>query len=138
MASTTWTDEEYACVAAALLWPSSRQSVLVMGMFPAGALPFQLGGRLSALAETEKASALSLARQIEAAERELYAMASGCSQKLSVTRVGDIELDVRAGLAQRRQIIAEMRGRLALAVNFIVNPNAQNAPAGGISGTWSP
>lgn len=142
---TFWSDEEYAVIATALLYPASRRRVGVDGFFPTGyALSWQLDGRLMAIDETTKQGALSLARMINQGELGMIAgLLSGqgggaCGSRGAVLQVGDIKLDPRLARTERESTLTRARQLLGLMVGFDVNPNAQLTAAGGLGGTWRP
>lgn len=139
---TTWNDEEYATLAGALLYPEGRRAVVVSGYSPAVPLAWQLDSRLQQLGPEAKARALDLARQIRAAEEAMFQGAFGggsCAGagRGAVLQVGDIRLDPRLGRTERETVITRARQRLALMVDFPVNPNAHLDASGGINGRWS-
>lgn len=135
--TTSWTDEEYGRVAAALLWPRSRLSTVVLApLSPAVQIAFLLGPRLEGLDLQAKTDALTLADSILQAEAQRDVAAA---KSPHVTQVGDIRLDARLGQSVRAQSIEERRDRLASRVDFYVNPSAVRlGAAGGINATWSP
>lgn len=137
---TSWSDEEYALVAKALLYPGSRVAVVVSGYSGAVPIAWQLDGRLQQLTESTKQEALTLARQIHAGEESLFSGAfSSCGTgRGAVLQVGDIRLDPRLGRLERESLLQRARARLAALVDFCVNPNRPElAAGGGINGGWS-
>lgn len=141
---TTWTDEEFATVAGALLYPESRRAAVVSGYSPAVPMAWELDGRLQQLGPQAKARALVLAQQIRAGEAALLGAAlggdAGCGdfRDGAVIQVGDIKFDPRLGRTERESMLARARGLLASMVDFVVNPNAQLGVGGGINGTCGP
>lgn len=140
---TSWSDEEYAQVAKALLYPGSRVAVVVSGYSGAVPVAWQLDGRLQQLDSATKAEALTLARQIQAGEQALLDGAfgsGGCGGgRGAVLQVGDIRLDPRLGRMERESLLQRTRARLAALVDFCVNPNRPElAAGGGINGSWCP
>jgi hypothetical protein len=145
--TTSWLDDEYGRVATALLYPSSRRTVVVHGDFASSSSPiaYQLLGHIVELSEAAKAQALALADQINAAETRLLGQALGdCGSggsDLAVTRVSDITLDPRQGIALTQRLIARARARLSALVDFPVNVAsdlADGGGGGGINGNWRP
>ena len=142
---STWTDEEYATVAKALLYPGGRVRTIVSGYTPAAyALSWQLDARLQQLDEASKQDALTLARQVQAGEDALFAGAfggaGGCAGagRGAVLQVGDIKLDPRLGRTEREALLSRARERLAALIDFCINPNRTGLGAGGgINGTWA-
>jgi len=137
---TTWTNEEYAIVAGALLYPESRLAVVVSGVTPEAAFAYQLDGRLAQLGPEAKQRVLDLARQIRAGESALLAgmLGSSCgSQRGAVLQVGDIRLDPRLGRTEREALLSRARALLSSMVDWPVNPNTSLEAGGGINGRWS-
>lgn len=141
---TSWTDEEYATVATALLYPGGRLRTVVSGYQPASfPLGWQLDARLQQLDESAKQQALTLARQIQAGEEGLASSilgsSGGCAGgRGAVLQVGDIRLDPRLGRSEKEGILQRLRARLAALVDFEINPNRPDlAGGGGINGRWS-
>lgn len=142
MPPTSWTDEEYGLVAAALLYPGSRVAAVVSGYSGAVPIAWQLDGRLQQLSESAKQQALHLARQIQAGEAALAESilggAGGCAGgRGAVLQVGDIRLDPRLGRSEKETMLQRLRARLAALVDFEINPNRPDlAGGGGINGRW--
>ena len=139
---TTWTTEEYATLAGALLYPESRAAVVVSGVTPSDALGWQLDARLQQLGPEAKQRALALAEKIRQGEEALLSNllggAGGCGgQRGSVIRVGDIQLDPRLGRTERENALGRARALLSSMVDFPVNPNATVTSGGGINGRWA-
>lgn len=134
---TTWTDEEFAAVSEALLYPGARVATVLTGYSPAVAVAWQLDARLQMLDEGGKARAIEKARAINLAEQALLGKSLG-EADLDVIRVGEIQLNPQLGIDQTSRLIARARQRLASFVDFPVNPNASDNAGGGINGTWCP
>lgn len=140
-----WTDQEYAEVAEALLWPVSRSNVLTIGPTPAYLYGAHLDARLQQLDAISKARALELARQVRAIEDKRIAEVTGtggsCGSDIDIVQVGDIRFDHSTRQQRTDSMLGTLRGRLAALVDFWINPNAGGAGGGGagsISGTWRP
>jgi hypothetical protein len=127
---TSWTDEEFAKVSEALLYPGARVATVITGYSPAVAVAWELDARLQMLDEAGKARALQKAQAILLAEDSLLGKALSCEQ-LNVIRVGDIQFDPRLGIDQSGRLITRARELLSAFVDFPVNPNASGATGGG-------
>lgn len=137
MATTAWSDEEYARVAKALLWPPFRRAVVTIGYVSAtDQLNYALDAKLKQLGPADKVEALTLADRILVAN---LAYEDAVLVAPEVTRVGEISRDMKAGLEQRLGVIREMRARLSALVDHPVNPKADPAlnEGGGANATWT-
>lgn len=134
--ATVWTDDEYGRVARALLYPSSRTFVVVAGFEP-DSIPigWQLDKRLERLSPSAKTEALKLADKILKLREALVDASTSCPE---VGAVGNVKRDVQAGLIARQKGIDVAVGLLASAVDWHVNPNAEDVEVGGVNGTWCP
>lgn len=134
---TSWTDDEYARVAMALLYPPSRTTTVLIAFAAATSqLGYALDAKLQQLSPTAKGHVLELADGILAAVREKHESVGGCGTP-DVIRVGDIQRDPRAGQQLRASEIDAMRAELALLTDHYVNPRAAGATSGGgINGSW--
>ncbi len=136
---TAWTDEEYATVAEALLWPLSRTAVLTYGLTPSYFYGRDLDARLQQLTEISKARALELARQVRAIEdkriAEVMGGAGSCGSDLDIVKVGDITFDRSQSQMRTDSVLGTLRGRLAAVVDYFINPGQGGAASnvGGIN-----
>ena len=134
--TTSWTDDEYARVARALLYPAFRHTTAVAGwMRSADQLSFTLDTILQQLTPDAKADALVQADRIAQDSADYFGAAKKAPH---VTKVGDISLDARQGLELRAQAVESQRDQLANAINYVVNPSGSRLDSGGMNGTWSP
>jgi hypothetical protein len=138
---SSWTDEEYALVATALLYPAARYATIVVGHSPAAQFAWQLGGKLEQIPTSLKPQVLVLAQQVHAAEEALTGRAlgggGGCMGNLNVVQVGDIRLDLSQGRGEVEGQAGRLRRRLSDLVAFPINPQSALGSGGGINGTWS-
>ncbi len=120
----------------ALLYPAFRKTTVVAGwMRSADQLSFALDTALQQLTQPAKEQALSRVSQIEQDTAEYFAAAK---KSPNVSRVGDITLNPREGLALRASAIETQRDQLANLVNHYVHPDgARLADGGGMNGTWT-
>lgn len=131
MATTAWTDSEYARVAEALRYPLSPEVARSYGM-DLYMVTVRLRTQVTVLDEITKARVLELSDAVIRAETELFTKGAA---RPDIERVGDIYFNQSNGVKQRNDLIALQRQKLSDLIGIPICPVAGVSTAGGINGT---
>lgn len=133
MATTAWTDGEYARVAEALRYPLSPEVARSYGM-DLYMVAVRLKTQITFVDEITKARILELADTILADEAALFSKGAA---RPDIERVGEIFFNTDKGVSVRADLVERQRKKLSDLIGIPINPVASASTAGGINGSWS-
>lgn len=122
--ATAWTDDEYARVATALLYPAYRRAQVTHAWQLDNSFEYALLAKLEAVPEGAKAGALALADKIALKEDSLADGDNSPAASDNIKKVDRIEF-FEPHLARREaeKTISRLRARLSALIDHPVNPN---------------
>ena len=133
MSGSTWTAEEYARIALALLYPGYLPSLLTVGYTTEILdLARRLYVAIQQLPEPSKIQALAYADQVKTLV-DKYTGQGACAGQDNVIQVDKIKLDPKQGLDLLERRIDYLRSLLSALVGVQVCPSAGECAGSGIS-----
>jgi len=129
--STAWTEDEYARIATALLYPAYRRVQITYGHQLDNSYEYALNAKLEAMPERGKEGALALADQIQELEADLIRSTTNGEGVRKVDRIEFFTLAEQR--AERERNLERTRMRLSALIDHPVNPTPGLTTAGGIN-----
>ncbi len=131
--ATAWTDEEYAQVATALLYPAYRRAQVTQAWQLDNSFEYALVAKLEAIPAAAKAGVLLLASQIAAKETVLAENGPSVSAEDNIKKVDRIEFfEPHMARREAEKSIDRLRARLSALIDHPVNPNVDLNAGGGV------
>lgn len=129
--STVWTDDEYARIATALLYPAYRRVQITYGHQLDNSYEYALNAKLEAMPERGKNVALALADQIQELEADLIQSTTNGEGVKKVDRIEFFTLAEQR--SERERNLERTRMRLSALIDHPVNPTPGLTSASGIN-----